>query len=586
MMSEICNTHTMTENQMSDELHPKQHSWIPDFIRGNLKKLDEVTRLPADEKRSALKTLANQINSKLDGKDIGIGFLNVRSHVMREYREYENEVPYTFRKIADKAPPMALSGMVLEMLDGLRTFVLTPEELRWSYGVMAGDDMPDDELEDITPRQAAENMMFHTWACVCGAIANPKSNAAPNSKSKNGYGYAHVEDWDQERLLDLYHKLQDWCAKDFCPVEEPKIQERTVTVTTVTADNGSLRYETSLAEAGPLFRPPHATKDSKALDFKVDVVKWFDADGNEVRHPMCPDIDENYQFRPALLQKFLASSAMGLNIWLHGHTGTGKSTFAEQCAARMGYPFYRINLDSNLERADLVGQIVLSESGGTTISRFDEGILPRAMPEPSWVCLDECDSGRPDILFVVQRALEGGGLMLTEDGGRLVKPHPQFRFIATANTRGQGDEYGLYSGVRPMNSAFMNRWHTHIEVPYLSKADEKRMLKQMFPNIADRFDGAGADGIIDQLCQFAKEMRKAFDNGEISLPVSPRDLVGTLATFHFLTMNDTGTPIDCWNTAMAMSITDKASRDNKMRIGELIDRCFGSPEAEVQSVQP
>lgn len=575
----------MTENQMSNQLHLDQHLWIASFIRRNLKQLDELTRLPADEKRSGLKTLANQINSALDDSGYKIGFRLMRRDVMSKHPEYESAVPDTFRKITDKAPPIALSGMILEMLDGLRSFLLTPEELTRIHGLII-DPM------DITPNQyegeleeVAYVMMFETWERICSAITNPKQNAASNPKSKNGYGYAHLEGWDQEYLLGLYNTLQDWCAQDFWPVEEPKIQERTVAVTTVTADNESLRYETSLADAGSLFRPPHTTKDNKALDFKVDVVKWFDADGNEVRHPMCPDINENYQFRPALLQKFLASSAMGLNIWLHGHTGTGKSTFAEQCAARMGYPFYRINLDSNLERADLVGQIVLAESGGTTISRFDEGILPRAMPEPSWVCLDECDSGRPDILFVVQRALEGGGLMLTEDGGRLVKPHPQFRFIATANTRGQGDEYGLYSGVRPMNSAFMNRWHTQIEVPYLNKTDEKRMLKQMFPDIPERFDGDGAD-IIDLLCQFAKEMRKAFDNGEISLPVSPRDLVGTLATFHFLTTNDTGTPIDCWNTAMAMSITDKASRDNKMRIGELIDRCFGSPEAEVQSVQP
>ena len=79
-----------------------------------------------------------------------------------------------------------------------------------------------------------------------------------------------------------------------------------------------------------------------------------------------------------------------------------------------------------------------------------------------------------------QRATEGKGLLLTEDGGRLVKPHPLFRFVATANSRGQGDEYGVYAGVRPMNGALLNRFPMFIEVDYMSGEEEGAMLTKMY----------------------------------------------------------------------------------------------------------
>ena len=108
--------------------------------------------------------------------------------------------------------------------------------------------------------------------------------------------------------------------------------------------------------------------------------------------------------------QFLTGLLFGMNQWLFGHTGSGKTTFAEQVCARIGWPVTRINLDSNLERADLVGHITLSESNGTTVSVYEEGILPRAMQRPGVLLMDEMDAGRPDILFVVQRALENKGL--------------------------------------------------------------------------------------------------------------------------------------------------------------------------------
>src|SRR5690606_15658140 len=149
-----------------------------------------------------------------------------------------------------------------------------------------------------------------------------------------------------------------------------------------------------------------------------------------------------------------------------------------------------------------------------TVTKFTEGTLPRAMQRPGFLLVDEIDAGRPDILFVLQRALEGNGLMLTEDNGRIIKPHPLFRFAATANTRGQGDESGVYSGVRAMNGAMLDRFPVFIEFDYIEADREAHLLTNKNPTLHKDIAG--------MMTQFAKEVRIAFKNGELFQPVTPR----------------------------------------------------------------
>ncbi len=482
----------------------------------------------------------------------------------------------------------------------------------------------------IKRRQDSDDKLFlHALEMSADAVNDPTTCAMPNPKSANGYGWGHHKVWKPKIVLQSIAELVGDIDVTEPPAPQPaqtaplgaidpnlsqaidtllnkatggtetsiqrmfderqeqaqtaidalkalrdskeeneRLRQQVTARPIVTSgdqqvDGKKLSYTVVPTPAWDLFRRK-GQGGNKELLFEVSTLKWKDGK-DEVQHPAVPDIDPSYQFRPELLKKFLASTQLGMNVWMHGHTGTGKTTFAEQCAARTGLPFYRVNLDSNLERADLVGQIVLSQESGATVTEFDEGILPQAMSQPCWLCLDECDSGRPDILFVIQRALEAKGLMLTEDGGRLVHPHPMFRFIATANSRGQGDEAGVYSGVRPMNGAFMNRWQTQIEVPYLSITDEKRLLKAKFGQIEENR--------VDQLAQFAEEMRVAFKGGDITLPVSPRDLQCLCEMFEFFRANGMETD-KAWTTAMEMAILDKAPEDNLHRVHELRDRCF------------
>jgi len=247
-----------------------------------------------------------------------------------------------------------------------------------------------------------------------------------------------------------------------------------------------------------------------SMDFDVPVFEW------KTPHPMVPEIDPDYIFRPEPTLKALIGLVKGINTYAVGHTGTGKTTLFLQLASRMNWPVIRINFDSEITRLDLIGRDILKADSatGVTVSEFVEGVLPTAIAGPFILLCDEVDRVRPEVSYVFQRVLEDQGIMLNEDGGRLVSPHDWHRVVATANTVGQGDEFGLYQGARHQSQAFLDRFTNWIEIGYLGKKDETKLLKSKAPGI----DDSGTEAIMN----YVAEHRSAFVNAEILQPISAR----------------------------------------------------------------
>ena len=248
----------------------------------------------------------------------------------------------------------------------------------------------------------------------------------------------------------------------------------------------------------------------KMFEFKIPVWEW------DAPHPLVPAIDEHYIFRAESLLMVLYSIITNQPAWLHGHTGCGKTTKLEQVAAYTCFPFLRVNFDSEISRADLLGRDTLTNDGGATASTFVEGILPQMLQTPCIACFDECDFMRADVAYVMQRALEGNGLLLTEDGGRLIKPHPMFRAFATANTVGQGDEFGMYQGARVQSQAFLNRFKTFVHVPYMTATERRKLITSHHKLKADT---------LDKVCKYITEHLEAFANAKVLQPISPRNFM-------------------------------------------------------------
>lgn len=247
---------------------------------------------------------------------------------------------------------------------------------------------------------------------------------------------------------------------------------------------------------------------SSAFDFDVPVWEW------DAPHPNVLPIDKDYIFRPESLMQVLYAIMTNQRCYLQGHTGSGKTTLVEQVSARLHWPFMRVNFDSEISRMDLIGRDVLTNEGGTTTSKFVEGILPQMMQSPCIGCFDELDFVRPDVAYVMQRAFEGNGLLLTEDGGRLVTPNPFFRMFATGNTVGQGDEFGMYQGARPQSMAMLDRFTVWVQVPYMTASQREQLLKVKFPDMTKV--------VMDKVNKYITEHIEAFTTAKVLQPISPR----------------------------------------------------------------
>jgi cobaltochelatase CobS len=328
-------------------------------------------------------------------------------------------------------------------------------------------------------------------------IANTKTLAGLVSESVNGVA-ARTELAEKNELVEkLKSQVADLTSKAAMvgPVEVKGEAD---------IPDGKIDFK----KAYEVFEIPKAAH--KLFDFDVPVGEW------DAPHPHVPEINDDYVFDAEILVTLLIAIRKNQVPWLKGHTGTGKTTMIEQIYARLNIPVFRVNLDSDISRGDLVGREVLTtDSKGNTVTKFTDGIIPLAMQQPCCLLLDEIDASRPDLGFVLQRLTEGNGFMLLEDGGRTVTPHPYFRICATANTNGRGDETGLYSGTRAMGVALLNRFKPFIDVDYMTVEEEEALILDQVPGIPP--------AIAKQIAAYAGEHRKAFVSASVTLPNSPRD---------------------------------------------------------------
>lgn len=220
--------------------------------------------------------------------------------------------------------------------------------------------------------------------------------------------------------------------------------------------------------------------------------------GFENPTPYTPAIDQNYLF---------TDIARDLIVWLrmenpeplyiHGASGTGKSSSIRQIAARINLPVYEITASERMEVSDLVGHYVLVN--GQT--EWVDGPLTMALRNGGICLIDEVDTANPAALIALNGVLDGTGLVIAEHGGELVMPHPLFRLACTGNSAGNGDSTGFYSGVAQMNLAFMDRFMV-LQADYPSPEAETKLLMTKYPALPENIAGT--------MVRFAGMVRKLF----------------------------------------------------------------------------
>ena len=191
---------------------------------------------------------------------------------------------------------------------------------------------------------------------------------------------------------------------------------------------------------------------------------------------------------------------------LIGETGTGKTSLVRYLAGKTNNGFRRVNHNGGTTVDDIVGKILVNKDGTYWI----DGVLIEAMRNGDWFVADEINASSADILFVYHSLLDDDGyVVLPENGGEIVRPHPNFRFFATMN---QSTDY---HGVKELNKALMSRFI---------------VIKTDFPNpdvesgIISNRTGIPMD-VAKNLVKFAVDIRSAKAKDKIQFVLSTRDLI-------------------------------------------------------------
>ncbi|MBS3951721.1 AAA family ATPase [Methylicorpusculum oleiharenae] len=260
--------------------------------------------------------------------------------------------------------------------------------------------------------------------------------------------------------------------------------------------------------------------------FAIAAPAAMTVDGFEdASHPSIP-ARKDYVFRNEHLRDILAyiANPVGDALYLTGPTGSGKTSLISQVAARLNWPVQQVTCHGRLELNDLIGQFMLVNGSMS----FIHGPLAQAVRDGHLLILNEIDLMDPSELSGLNDIIEGQPLVIPQNGGEIINPHPKFRLIATGNSAGQGDQSGLYQGVMQQNLAFLDRFRL-MEVSYPDASIEQSILKSVLTGMGVPFDSV-MENLTEKMIQVANEIRRLFvggtdGSGELSVTMSTRTLV-------------------------------------------------------------
>lgn len=275
-----------------------------------------------------------------------------------------------------------------------------------------------------------------------------------------------------------------------------------------------------------------------------------------------PRTDGAYRFQSEATRAILAGFLHNRRVLVQGFHGTGKSTHIEQVAARLKWPCIRVNLDGQVSRMDLLGKDGIVVRDGRQVTEFQPGILTWAFSHPVALVLDEYDAARPDVMFVIQRALEQGGALTLLDQNKVISPHPAFRLFATANTIGLGDAGGLYSGAQVLNQGQLDRWDITVSLNYLSPEEESAVALARFP----QFDTDKGRHLVRRMIQTAGLTREGFMRGDLSTVMSPRTVLSWID--NYVIFGDAA-------QAFRLSFLNRSEETEREILAEYFFRCMG-----------
>lgn len=145
--------------------------------------------------------------------------------------------------------------------------------------------------------------------------------------------------------------------------------------------------------------------------------------------------------------ELLTLVSCGLNVWITGGAGGGKTHSVQQISQILNLPFYSKSISQQTSEFSFLGYMNAAGS-------FVETDFYKAYTTGGIFCLDEIDNGNPNILAVLNSALSNGHCSFANG---IQTRHQDFICIATANTTGRGANQ-KYVGRLVIDGATLDRF--------------------------------------------------------------------------------------------------------------------------------
>jgi len=251
--------------------------------------------------------------------------------------------------------------------------------------------------------------------------------------------------------------------------------------------------------------------------------------------------------------KQIIGSGIFFPVFITGLSGNGKTLMVEQVCAQLKREMFRVNITVETDEDDLIGGHTLVDGN----LQYREGPVLKAMRKGAVLLLDEVDLGG-NKLMCLQSILEGKGYLVKKTG-EYIFPAPGFTIIATANTKGQGNEDGKFIGTQIMNEAMLERFAVTVEQTYPNVAVEKTILQKEMA-LSGEVDGE----FVQKLTDWADVIRRTYMDGAIEEVISTRRLVHIVRAFRMF--NDKMKSI-----AMCLNRFDNETRDSFLDLYTKVD---------------
>lgn len=275
-----------------------------------------------------------------------------------------------------------------------------------------------------------------------------------------------------------------------------------------------------------------------------------------------PDNDPNWIWNKPVTERLALALYCGDTTLLHGLQGTGKSCLAEQWCAKFKIPFWRMSCNRETREAHFLGSpsVDYNEQGQMHIKQ-EPTILTDSLKYGGMFCEDEAFRHNAALVLQSLREKNTRTVLLPDAPGRtsserkLVAPKGRWWYVLTDNTVGTGDETGVFDA-EVQDASTLDRVGACIEVKYLPKADERRILKKYCDLNED---------IINGILDFSKLVRKAFEQ---------QQLLSTFSVRSLLAWSEKAEMTHSLELALKLTWFEKLSTDDKATARDMYHQVF------------